>query len=458
MRRRLAHTYPFQPPPRLRGALMKPRSWVLLGFLAALLLAAGTFFQQTEPAAAQGASIPNLVSNLDQTQSSVPGNLASDRAQGFTTGGDSAGYTLTSVDFPFRVLSHATIFSSGLTAEIQTASGSVLATLTNPAYEATTSERTYRFAAPGGSLQLAANTTYYFVLDVHQDIPAANAEYRGTASDDEDATGQSDWTIEDNSLFRSRTATDNASFTASTSSLRIRLNGAEVTANAVGSYTVPHDWALKPSGLNPGDEFRLLIFTADRRDAASTDIATYDAFVQASAAGSHTDGAHDAIKPYSSLFKVVGSTASVDARDHIGANPGNPSHKDVPIYWLNGSRVAANTAGFWNATWENWAATDRLSAAGNSNRQGSDWPWTGTLDTGVKASGHELGAVNPRRAQFRTSLGSRGPLGGGGESAANSESHALYGISPVFRVGNPPGYSVTVSWSDGTSTAPTAID
>ena len=445
------------PPPISWGSTVMRRS-LLLGL--ALLLAAVLFSQPTGPAAAQGVSIPILVSNLEQTPSSVPGNLASDRAQGFTTGGHSAGYTLTSVDFPFRNLSHATIFSSGLTAEIQTASGSVLATLTNPAYVATTSERNYRFTAPGGSLQLAANTTYYFVLDVHQDIPAANADWRGTTSDGEDATGQSDWTIDDNSLLRSRTATDIASYGASTNSLRIRLNGAEATANAVGSYTVPHDWALKPSGLNPGDEFRLLIITADQTAVTATDIATYDAFVQASAAGSHAGGAHDAIKPYSSLFKVVGSTASVDARDHVGASRFNSSHKDVPIYWLNGSRVAANTAGFWSSTWESFARTDRRGAAGAEPTfaQG-DRPWTGTLAAGTKDPGYELGSANPRRGKWKDTIADTGPLDGTPRiTFANTNQEPVYGISPVFRVGNPPGYSVTVSWDDGTSTAPTAID
>ena len=74
-----------------------------------------------------------------------------------------------------------------------------------------------------------------------------------------------------------------------------------------------------------------LFITQNTLTASATDIATYDAFVQASAAGSHTGGAHTAIMPYSSLFKVVGSTATVDARDHTATNPNTATHKDARL-------------------------------------------------------------------------------------------------------------------------------
>ena len=83
------------------------------------------------------------------------------------------------------------------------------------------------------------------------------------------------------------------------------------TANADGSYNVPFDWALKPSGLTTaGTKFRLLFITSTVRDATATDIATYNTFVQTRAKAGHSAISDSC----GNLFKVVGSTSAVDAR------------------------------------------------------------------------------------------------------------------------------------------------
>ena len=48
--------------------------------------------------------------------------------------------------------------------------------------------------------------------------------------------------------------------------------------------SVPHDWGLKPSGLNTGEQFRLIFLSSTKRDGSATDIATYNTFVQTRAA------------------------------------------------------------------------------------------------------------------------------------------------------------------------------
>ena len=73
---------------------------------------------------------------------------------------------------------------------------------------------------------------------------------------------------------------------------------------------VPRGWSHKPSGLAVGTEFRLLFVTSTGRNASSSNIAHYNSFVQDRAAAGHA-----AIRSFSSKFKVVGSTRSVDARD-----------------------------------------------------------------------------------------------------------------------------------------------
>ena len=72
---------------------------------------------------------------------------------------------------------------------------------------------------------------------------------------------------------------------------------------------VPADWALRPSGVDAGDQFRLLFVTSTMRDATSSDIADYNSFVQNAAAAGHA-----AIRGYSAGFRALASTESVDAR------------------------------------------------------------------------------------------------------------------------------------------------
>ena len=76
---------------------------------------------------------------------------------------------------------------------------------------------------------------------------------------------------------------------------------------------VPVDWALKPAGLEAGDEFRLIFLSSATRDAASTDIGVYNRFVQDLAAAGHSD-----IQAYASQFRAVACTAAVDAVDNTG--------------------------------------------------------------------------------------------------------------------------------------------
>ena len=202
------------------------------------------------------------------------------------------------------------------------------------------------------------------------------------------------------------------------------------TRNLDGSYTVPFDWALKPPESRGGQVFRLLFITDDWRDATSTDIGDYDTHVQVAARSGHP-----AIRPYADGFQVVGSTAAVDARDHTHTDPSNDGHQDAPIHWLNGQRVAPNNSGFWSNTWENWAMTDRRFESGLPSNE-NDWPWTGTSTDGTKHA-NPLGASSVRRGRFWTASGDTGPIDH--DTAVNTQLHALYGISPLFRVASTVG-------------------
>ena len=52
-------------------------------------------------------------------------------------------------------------------------------------------------------------------------------------------------------------------------------------------------------------------------------------------------------RPFASQYRVVGSTSSVDARTNTGT-----TGTGVPIYWLNGNKVADNYADFYDGNWD----------------------------------------------------------------------------------------------------------
>ncbi|MCY4104361.1 MAG: hypothetical protein OXG55_14040 [bacterium] len=192
---------------------------------------------------------------------------------------------------------------------------------------------------------------------------------------------------------------------------------------------VPADWALAPSGLSAGDRFRLLFLTSSKHPASSSDIDTYNASVQARAAAGH-----QAIRGYSGGFRVVGSTAAVDARDN--AMLGGPG---APIYWLGGAKAADGNADFCDRSWGSYSARDESGAAvalvddetliGNGVWTGSDHDCTGR-------AGHELGTNRPQLASVEAPSGSaHGPLRIAHPNAVNqpnTHSRYLYAVSETF--------------------------
>ena len=193
------------------------------------------------------------------------------------------------------------------------------------------------------------------------------------------------------------------------------------TANADGSYTVPLDWALKPSTVARGAKFRLLFITDNWHNASDTSISRYDTHVQYWA-----QRGHSAIVPYKAQFKAIGSTATVDARDHVGATGAG-----APIYWLNGARVADSYTDFWDGSWDANAGSDRRNRLGQASNAGtrSNWPWTGTRANGTK-SAHPLGSATPTRGTFGSGNNPIEHHAG----ASNTQMHAFYALSPVFLV------------------------
>ena len=226
------------------------------------------------------------------------------------------------------------------------------------------------------------------------------------------------------------------------------LSGFARSAAAQDPVIVPKSWVFTPAGLTDGDQFRLLFVTSNKRDASSSNIADYDTHVQNRAAAT----GHNAIRQYSSQFKVLGSTASVDARDHTGTTH-TTMDPGVPIYWLktnpaNGARVAADYANFYDGSWDNKDKARKENGQGFSqNALFFLKIWTGTDNDGTKSE-NSLGgnSITSSTAYGELNSLTRGPLNHG--QVSRTTSYALYGLSPVFEVGVVPvDVSLSVSAS-----------
>ena len=190
---------------------------------------------------------------------------------------------------------------------------------------------------------------------------------------------------------------------------------------------VPADWGLLPDGLGPGDSFRLLFATSTTRDASSTDIAVYNTFVQTAAAAGHAD-----IQAYSYLFRVVGSTAAVDARDNTSTTHTNDD-TGLPIYWLGGNQVAGDYAGFYDGDWDDEAGSTNESGNARS-LSGGNLPFTGSDNAGTADSTYPLGANRVQYGTPNSATAGRRPLRTAGESFPNTDTRPFYALSPVFVV------------------------
>ena len=213
------------------------------------------------------------------------------------------------------------------------------------------------------------------------------------------------------------------------------LLGLAVPAAAQTSMQeVPPDWPLKPAGIGEGGTFRLLFVTSSQRNAESSNIAHYNSFVQTAAASGHT-----AIRSYRAQFKAVGSTASVHARDNTGT-----TGTGVPIYWLDGAKVADDYADFYDDSWD---------SSEFRNEDGAVYSVTGlSVWTGSNADGTKH--AFPLGGNVLVRAGNPGP-GGSPFSDGNappSLKQNLYALSPVFKVGPTPFISLSLTSGDGRCT------
>ena len=226
-------------------------------------------------------------------------------------------------------------------------------------------------------------------------------------------------------------------------------NAEELTSEATDTVVaaavtaVPADWSLTPDGLGAGERFRLLFLSSEPRNAVPTDIADYNAWAQGLVSNGHAD-----IQGYSSTFRIVGSTADVDARENTGTTH-TSSDMGVPIHWLNGDKAADDYADFYDEDWDEEASMRNESGTTVSAPANV---WTGSEHDGTEsvAGGGSRPLGNTSSSPFAgttvgrpnsDNLGS-GPVSSNQEFNNNLDNN-FYGLSGVFSV-SPPGEIV---WS-----------
>ena len=281
---------------------------------------------------------------------------------------------------------------------------------------------TYAYAA---QVVNAATTATLTATPNHAEAAVTAVTLAGTAIADTDFTDGitvPSLVVGDNVIVVTVTAQD-----ASTQDYTVTVTRAPapLTVN-----TVPSSWSLKPASLSAG-EFRLIFLSSTKHNAESSNIGTYNTFVQNRAAAGHAD-----IREYSSAFKVVGCTADVDARDNTGTTH-TSADRGVPIYWLNGNKVADQYQDFYDGSWDD-EANDRNQSGNDAHdtSQTGNYPYTGCDHNGTESiSGNSLalGQTAVRTGEPNSSIGTRGPLQGAGSSTSDSP-RPFYGLSSVFQV------------------------
>ena len=117
-----------------------------------------------------------------------------------------------------------------------------------------------------------------------------------------------------------------------------------------------------PPGLNPGDAYQLVFVSSTAILPASGNIADYDAHVQA-AADAAGIGTSEGV-----TWHAIGSTATVDAIDHVGAT--------APVYRLDGDFVVDGVH-MWAKALDGPIMTDEYGQMSSLT-----YVWTGTSALG----------------------------------------------------------------------------
>ena len=170
-----------------------------------------------------------LVSNIGQSDGDRGNLRIYDHAQGFTTGGNTAGYAVTSVEVKFAdVVNSSLNLAVGIRSSDSLGNpGSSIGTFMNP--DSFSSGSVSTFTASGSGIALERSTKYFVVVNTS----ASNGQsyLRNTARDSEDPVAAAGWTIDDVSRYKTQ---ESVTWLSHPQSKMIRINGTEVVLQPLG--------------------------------------------------------------------------------------------------------------------------------------------------------------------------------------------------------------------------------
>lgn len=205
----------------------------------------------------------------------------------------------------------------------------------------------------------------------------------------------------------------------------ILLAGAASNAHAAFDETA----FRAAAGLGATDPYRIIFVSSASHNAVSTDIGIYNSFVTSLAGAAGLPGDYHA----------VASTAAVDAASNIACSA---VCMGAPIFLVDGTKVANNSAALLNAAATALLHAVNLDEAGNPAPiyvAGFDYVWTGSNSDGTGDAGNQLGTLSPRFAWHNSTNGAwlSSPF-----TDSNRIVYSLYGISGDFPVPEPGSLSL----------------
>ena len=192
---------------------------------------------------------------------------------------------------------------------------------------------------------------------------------------------------------------------------------------------------LIPDDLGPGDSFRLLYITGATTAATGTGIHTYHNFAGTAVLAIINPGnLVSEWGPISLGQTALVSTPGADAR-LLTDTSWTETDRGMPIYWLNGARVADDYADFYDGTWADEA--NPTNGIGQPHSLAGNAPWTGTDHDGTElfngTASRAVGQASVSVGGLGSTIPGAGPLNGG-VIFASTEERPLYGLWHVLVV------------------------
>ena len=399
---------------------------------AGLLATLNSAFQiEIEGEAATPEAVVKNTGKTTATNKATLSSTVTHFAQRFTADASANEYSLHSISVDFAEIANtATVggdISVSVHGETSSLPGTRLCTLEDPSSFLASGLHTFTAPSTNPCPALEPNTTYYVVIE-KDNTNTDTIALTTTAQFGQDSGGDDGWSI-GNKAHRYVSADTVWSSVTQNLNLKIDVQGTRLLTHIenLTETEVPFGWGLTPDGIAGGEKFRLMFLT-DADKATSTDINFYNEFVQAQAAGGHAD-----IQEHAGQFRVLGSTAAVDARDNTETTS---SDTDAPIYWLNGAKVADNYAALYDGSWDEESTLRDAdgNAVSSSDTSiiwtGSDDDGTGRTETSVSVA---LGETSVRQGELDNSSSTMNPLSASTVTAATNTA-PFYALSGIFRV------------------------